>query len=119
VATLPVDTTAFIQICQQLKPRQGQIFVRIHNAPGGLTRQELAEALLILKLGPVQYADLSHLQAVGLIEKQGDRYTVPPLVCQLVREVQQNQRMRKHLRPAPTKSAQSSPPIVQLTVMNR
>jgi hypothetical protein len=119
VATLPVDTTAFIQICQQLKPRQGKMFVRIHNAPNGLTRLELAEALLILKLGPVQYVDLKELEAQGLIIKEGDRYKVPPLVYQLVREVQQNQRMRKHLRPAPTKSAQSSPPIVQVTVMNR
>jgi hypothetical protein len=115
---MPVDTKVFMGICRQLKERQGRIFVRIHNAPGGLTHRELAEALLLLKLSPVHYADLSYLQEVGLVEKIGDRYYAVPFVRQLVKEVFQNERMRKHLRPAPPKLAQSPPPIVQLPVVS-
>ena len=94
---MPIDTKGFLDICRALPARRARMFVRIYNARTGITKAELAEAMLLLRLGPVQYIDLRELQADGLIECQDHRYYATRLVRQLVREIQQNQRIKKHL----------------------
>ena len=111
---MTIDTKVFLEICNRLSDRQARMFVLIHNARQGMNKRDLAEALVLLKLSPVHYLDLRRLQNDGLIECEAGRYMVTRLARQLVKEVQQNERLKKHLQPAPPRLAQRSPPVVQL-----